>query len=62
MVKGTAVITRGEETFTLRENAPTYIPVGITHRLENLGVIPLELIEVQSGSYRGEDNYGCIKN
>lgn len=56
VVKGTARITKGEETFTLSENQSTYIPLGITHRLENPGIIPLELIEVQSGSYLGEDD------
>lgn len=56
VVKGTAEITRGEETFMLTENQSTYIPLGVTHRLANPGVIPLELIEVQSGSYLGEDD------
>ena len=56
VVKGTARITRGEEVFLLTENESTYIPVGVQHRLENPGAIPLELIEVQSGSYLGEDD------
>lgn len=56
VVKGTAKITRGEETFILSENESTYIPLGTKHRLENPGVIPLELIEVQSGSYLAEDD------
>ncbi len=56
VVKGTARITRGDETFLLSENESTYIPLGMQHRLENPGVIPLELIEVQSGSYLGEDD------
>ncbi len=56
VVKGTARITRGDETFLLSENESTYIPLGMAHRLENPGVIPLELIEVQSGSYLGEDD------
>ncbi|SFM39180.1 mannose-1-phosphate guanylyltransferase/mannose-1-phosphate guanylyltransferase / mannose-6-phosphate isomerase [Ectothiorhodospira mobilis] len=56
VVRGTARITRGEEQFILSENESTYIPLGITHRLENPGRIPLELIEVQSGSYLGEDD------
>lgn len=56
VVKGTARITKGEEVFVLSENESTYIPLGVTHRLENPGVIPLELIEVQSGSYLGEDD------
>ncbi len=56
VVKGTARITRGEEIFVLTENHSTYIPLGVKHRLENPGLIPLELIEVQSGSYLGEDD------
>ncbi|XSG86540.1 MAG: mannose-1-phosphate guanylyltransferase/mannose-6-phosphate isomerase [Methylohalobius sp. ZOD2] len=56
VVKGTARITRDEETFLLTENQSTYIPVGVKHRLENPGRIPLELIEVQSGAYLGEDD------
>lgn len=56
VVKGTAKVTRGDETFLLTENQSTYIPLGTTHRLENPGKTPLELIEVQSGSYLGEDD------
>lgn len=56
VVKGTAVITNGEEEILLTENESTYIPVGTIHRLYNPGKIPLELIEVQSGSYLGEDD------
>jgi mannose-1-phosphate guanylyltransferase/mannose-6-phosphate isomerase len=56
VVKGSALVTRGNETFLLTENQSTYIPVGELHRLENPGKIPLELIEVQSGSYLGEDD------
>lgn len=56
VVKGTARITRGDETFLLTENESTYIPLGVRHRLENPGAIPLEIIEVQSGSYLGEDD------
>jgi mannose-1-phosphate guanylyltransferase / mannose-6-phosphate isomerase len=56
VVNGTARITKGEEVFVLSENQSTYIPLGVTHRLENPGKIPLELIEVQSGSYLGEDD------
>ena len=56
VVKGTAKITRGEEVVMLGENQSTYIPLGVTHRLENPGIIPLEIIEVQSGSYLGEDD------
>jgi len=56
VVKGTARITRGEDTLVLSENQSTYIPLGVQHRLENPGLIPLELIEVQSGAYLGEDD------
>jgi len=56
VVSGTARVTRGEETFLVSENQSTYIPLGTRHRLENTGLIPLEMIEVQSGSYLGEDD------
>jgi mannose-1-phosphate guanylyltransferase/mannose-6-phosphate isomerase len=56
VVSGTARITRGEETFLLEENQSTYIPLGVRHRIENPGKIPLHVIEVQSGSYLGEDD------
>ena len=56
VVSGTAQITRGEETFLLEENQSTFIPVGVRHRIENPGRIPLHIIEVQSGSYLGEDD------
>jgi len=56
VVKGTARVTRGDEVFMLTENQSTYIPLGTTHRLENPGNIPLEIVEVQSGSYLGEDD------
>lgn len=56
VVNGTATVTCGEKEFLLSENESTYIPIGATHRLENPGSIPLELIEVQSGSYLGEDD------
>ncbi|MCK7551379.1 mannose-1-phosphate guanylyltransferase/mannose-6-phosphate isomerase [Marinobacter goseongensis] len=56
IVRGTAEVTRGEETFLLSENESTYIPIGEVHRLFNPGCIPLELIEVQSGAYLGEDD------
>lgn len=56
VVKGTARVTRDDEVVLLSENESTYIPVGCNHRLENPGKIPLELIEVQSGSYLGEDD------
>ncbi|HJW25220.1 MAG TPA: mannose-1-phosphate guanylyltransferase/mannose-6-phosphate isomerase [Rhodocyclaceae bacterium] len=56
VVSGTAKVTRGEETFLVTENQSTYIPLGTIHRLENPGKVPLEMIEVQSGSYLGEDD------
>jgi mannose-1-phosphate guanylyltransferase len=56
VVSGTAKVTNGEETLLLSENQSTYIPIGVVHALENPGRIPLELIEVQSGSYLGEDD------
>jgi mannose-1-phosphate guanylyltransferase / mannose-6-phosphate isomerase len=56
VVRGTALVTRGSETFILAENESTYIPIGIQHRLENPGKMPLEIIEVQSGTYLGEDD------
>ena len=55
-MKGTALVTRDDEKFLLGENQSTYIPLGALHRIENPGKIPLELIEVQSGSYLGEDD------
>lgn len=56
VVKGTARVSRGSEVFLLSENQSTYIPIGVNHRLENVGKIPLEIIEVQSGAYLGEDD------
>ena len=56
VVSGTAKVVRGEETMLLSENQSTYIPLGTKHRLENVGKVPLHLIEVQSGSYLGEDD------
>ncbi|SDI18025.1 mannose-1-phosphate guanylyltransferase [Pseudomonas flavescens] len=68
VVSGTAQVTNGEETYMVTENQSTYIPIGQIHALENPGMIPLELIEVQSGTYLGEDdiirfsdNYGRVK-
>lgn len=65
VVRGTARVIRGDEIFLLSENQSTYIPIGTQHRLENPGKTPLEIIEIQSGSYldeddiiRFEDNYG----
>jgi mannose-1-phosphate guanylyltransferase/mannose-6-phosphate isomerase len=56
VVSGTARVTCGEKVFPLKENQSTYIPLGEKHRLENTGAEPLHLIEVQSGSYLGEDD------
>ena len=56
VVKGTARVIRGEETILLSENESAYIPIGTRHRLENPGKLPLEIIEVQSGAYLGEDD------
>jgi mannose-1-phosphate guanylyltransferase len=56
VVRGTAKVHRGKETILLTEDQSTYIPLGEIHALENPGMIPLELIEVQSGSYLGEDD------
>ena len=56
VVSGTALVTKGDETFLVTENQSTYIPLGVKHRLENPGIVPLEMIEVQSGSYLGEDD------
>jgi len=56
VVNGTAKVRKGDETILLTENQSIYIPLGETHALENPGKVPLELIEVQSGSYLGEDD------
>jgi len=56
VVSGSALVTRGNEETLLTEDESTYIPLGVTHRLSNPGVIPLEVIEVQTGSYLGEDD------
>jgi len=56
VVTGTAEITRGDNVILLTENQSTYIPIGELHRLTNPGTIPLEIIEVQSGGYLGEDD------
>lgn len=56
VVSGTAKVTNGDRTFLVTENESTYIPVGVVHALENPGKVPLEMIEVQSGSYLGEDD------
>ena len=62
VVKGTALVTRDNEVFLLNENQSTYIPIGAKHRLENPGVLPLEIIEVQSGAYLGEDDIVRFKD
>lgn len=62
VVKGTAKVTCGNKTFILSENQSTYIPIGKVHTLENPGKIPLELIEVQSGAYLGEDDIVRLKD
>jgi mannose-1-phosphate guanylyltransferase/mannose-6-phosphate isomerase len=56
VVSGTAEVTNGDQVLTLTENQSTYIPLGTVHRLANPGKVPLEIIEVQSGSYLGEDD------
>lgn len=69
VVSGSAKVTNGDDTFLLCENQSTYIPVGVVHALENPGKVPLEIIEIQSGSYLGEDDivrfedrYGRVDN
>ena len=69
VVSGTATVTNGEQIFSLEKGESTYIPLGVTHGLENTANEPLEIIEVQSGTYLGEDDiirfedmYGRIKN
>jgi mannose-1-phosphate guanylyltransferase/mannose-6-phosphate isomerase len=56
VVRGTAKVTRGDEVLLVAENESTFIPLGMKHRLENPGKVPLEMIEVQSGAYLGEDD------
>ena len=56
VVRGTAKVTRGDASYLVSENESTFIPLGTKHRLENPGCVPLEMIEVQSGSYLGEDD------
>jgi mannose-1-phosphate guanylyltransferase/mannose-6-phosphate isomerase len=62
VVKGTALVTKGEEDMFLTENQSTYIPSGVRHSLTNPGKTDLELIEVQSGSYLGEDDVVRFEN
>ena len=56
IVSGEAHVTRGDEQLVLGPDQSTYIPIGMEHRLANQGAVPLEVIEVQSGSYLGEDD------
>ena len=56
VVNGTAIVTRDDEEILLRENELVFVPLGCMHRLENPGKVPLNLIEVQSGAYLGEDD------
>jgi mannose-1-phosphate guanylyltransferase len=56
VVKGTALIRNGDKEFLLRPNESTYIPIGVVHRISNLGKIPVEIVEVQVGEYLGEDD------
>ncbi|NFV78533.1 mannose-1-phosphate guanylyltransferase/mannose-6-phosphate isomerase [Magnetospirillum aberrantis] len=62
VVTGTAIVTKGDESFVLRENESTFIPAGVVHRLENPGRVPLRLVEVQSGEYVGEDDIVRIED
>lgn len=62
VVSGTAKVTNGSQTFLVTENQSTYIPIGQVHCLENPGLIPLEMIEVQSGVYLGEDDIVRLKD
>jgi mannose-1-phosphate guanylyltransferase/mannose-6-phosphate isomerase len=62
VVSGSAVVTRDDEEMLVRENESIYLPLGCTHRLANPGRIPLTLIEVQSGSYLGEDDIVRIED
>jgi mannose-1-phosphate guanylyltransferase/mannose-1-phosphate guanylyltransferase/mannose-6-phosphate isomerase len=62
VVNGTAIVERDNESILLRENESVYLPLGCVHRLENPGMIPLTLIEVQSGAYLGEDDIVRIED
>lgn len=62
VVRGSALVTRGDDQFVLKEDSSTYISAGIAHRLENPGKIPLELIEVQTGGYIGEDDISRLED
>jgi len=56
VVSGTARITRGDNTYLVAENESTFIPVGEVHRIENPGKVPLEMVEIRTGGYLGEDD------
>ena len=56
VISGTGRVTRGEEVFDVRPNESTFIPISVKHRLENPGLIPLQIIEVQNGDYVEEDD------
>ena len=69
VVSGSVEVTKGDKTFLLSENESTYISIGMLHASENIGKVPLEIIEIQSGSLfeeddilRFEDRYGCAKD
>jgi len=62
VVKGTAKVTKGDSEFIISENESIYLPLGVVHALENPGLIPLELIEIQTGSYFGEDDIVRIED
>jgi len=62
VVNGTALVTRDDDQVLLRENESIFVPLGCTHRLENPGKVPLNLIEVQSGPYLGEDDIVRIED
>ncbi len=69
VVQDTARVTRGEEVFDVELNQSTYIPLGVQHRLENWGTVPVRVIEIQSDNYLGEDDivrfddiYGGVEN
>ena len=62
VVSGTAEVTVGDKVMELHENESTYIPIGEVHRLANQGKVPLEIIEVQVGSYTGEDDIVRIED
>ena len=62
VVRGAAAVVRGSESYELAENQSTYVPKGVKHRLSNPGQIPLEIVEVQTGDYLGEDDIERFKD